>query len=42
VTALLNERQYAKGKKVPDHLFKAIPLSNHSELSAWNYTIRPD
>jgi hypothetical protein len=42
VTALLNERQYAKGKKVPDQLFKAIPLSNHSELSAWNYTIRPD
>jgi hypothetical protein len=42
VTALLNERKYAKGKKVPDHLFKEIPLSNHSELPAWNYTICPN
>jgi Rhodopirellula transposase DDE domain len=42
VTALLNESKYAKGKKVPDHLFKEIPLSNHSELPAWNYTICPN
>jgi hypothetical protein len=42
VTALVNERKYAKGKTVPDHLFKKIPLSNHSELPAWNYTIRPN
>jgi Rhodopirellula transposase DDE domain len=42
VTALVNEREYAKGKKVPDHLFKEIRLSNHSELPAWNYTIRPN
>ncbi len=40
VTALVNDRNYATGKKVPAHLFKAIPISNHSELSAWNYTIR--
>jgi hypothetical protein len=42
VTALMNEREYEKGKKVPDRLFKAIPLSKHSELPAWNYTIRPN
>ncbi len=42
VTALLNERKYAKGKKVPDHLFKEIPILNHSELPAWNYTIGPN
>jgi len=40
VAALLNERQYVKGKKVPAHLFKAIPLSTHTELPAWNYSIR--
>ncbi len=42
VTALLNERDYAKGKKVPDRLFKEIPILNHSELSLWNYTIPTD
>ncbi|MDA2930440.1 ISAzo13 family transposase, partial [Acidobacteria bacterium AH-259-O06] len=42
VTALLNERKYAKGKKLPDRLFKEIPISNHSELPAWNYTIGPN
>lgn len=42
VTALLNKRKYDKGKKVPDRLFKDIPLSTHSELPAWNYTIRPN
>ena len=42
VKAFLNERQYAKGKTVPQDLFKTIPLSRHSELPAWNYTIRPD
>lgn len=41
VTALLNNRNYVKGKKVPAHLFKQLPLSRHSELPAWNYTIRP-
>lgn len=41
VKAFLNERQYAKSKKVPKNLFQAIPLSRHSELPAWNYTIRP-
>jgi hypothetical protein len=40
VSALLNNREYAKGKTVPAHQFKAIPLSNHAELPAWNYTIR--
>jgi len=42
VAAFLNERQYVKGKRVPDELFQAIPLSNHSQLPAWNYTIRPN
>src|SRR5439155_22204892 len=42
LTALLSERKCAKGKKVPDHLFKEIRLSNHSGLSAWNRTIRPN
>ena len=42
VTALVNERTYAKGKKIPDDLFNQIPISNHSELPAWNYTIPPD
>src|SRR6266446_3844936 len=42
VKALLNKREYAKGKAVPDHLFKTIPLSNHSQLPEWNYTIRPN
>lgn len=42
VTALVNERKYAKGKTVPNNLFKDIPLSNHPELPAWNYTIRPN
>jgi hypothetical protein len=42
VNALINERQYAKGKKVSDALFNEIAISNHSELSSWNYTIRPN
>jgi len=42
VTALVNEHKYTKGKTVPNHLFKEIPLSNYSELPAWNYTIRPN
>jgi hypothetical protein len=41
VNALLNARTYTKGKTVPDRLFKAITMTNHSELSPWNYTIRP-
>jgi hypothetical protein len=42
IKAFLNEREYAKGKRVSDDLFKTIPLSRHSELPAWNYTIRPN
>jgi hypothetical protein len=42
VTAFVNERTYATGKKIPDHLFKQIPLLGHSELPAWNYTIAPN
>jgi hypothetical protein len=42
VNALINERQYTKGKKVSDALFNEIAISNHSELSSWNYTIRPN
>jgi hypothetical protein len=39
---LLHEREYTKGKTVPNRLFKAVPLSHHSELPAGNYTIRPN
>jgi Rhodopirellula transposase DDE domain len=42
VKAFLNGGQYVKGKTVPDELFKMIPLSRHSELPAWNYTLRPN
>jgi hypothetical protein len=42
VTAFLNERKYEKGKTVSNQLFKAIPLSNHQQLPAWNYTIHPN
>ena len=42
VTALVNEREYTKGKKLSNRQFKEIPLSNHSELPAWNYTIGPN
>jgi Rhodopirellula transposase DDE domain len=42
VTTLVNERQYEKGKTVSDALFKQIPISNHAELPAWNYTIAPN
>ncbi len=40
--SLLDEREYTKGKTVPEDLFKMLPLSRHSELPAWNYTIRPN
>jgi hypothetical protein len=42
VKAFLNGRQYVKGKAVPDELFKTTTLSRHSELPAWNYTLRPN
>ena len=42
VTALVNERAYTKGKKLSNRQFKEIPLSNHSELPASNYTIGPN
>jgi Rhodopirellula transposase DDE domain len=42
VKAFLNEREYAKGKRVSDDLFKTISLSRHPELPAWNYTIHPN
>jgi hypothetical protein len=41
VTALLNQQHYDKGKTVSNQLFKTIPLSNHQQLPAWNYTIHP-
>ena len=41
VTARLNDRAYAKGRKVPAPVFKSIPLSGHTELPSWNYSIRP-
>jgi hypothetical protein len=41
VAALLNERQYATGKKITDRDFKQIPIRRHSELPDWNYTICP-
>ncbi len=42
VRALLNEREYTKGKNLPDRLFEEIPISRRSELPAWNYTIGPN
>jgi len=39
VTAFLNERNYAKGRTVPDNEFKDLPICHHSQLPAWNYTI---
>lgn len=42
VDALLNERQYEKGKKVSNSEFKQIPLQKYSELPAWNYSICPN
>lgn len=42
VKAFLKGRQYVKGKTLPDELFKTIPLSRHSELPAWNFTLRPN
>jgi len=41
VRALVNERTYTTGKKIPDLLFNQIPISTHSELPNWNYTIPP-
>lgn len=42
ITAFLNERNYAKGRKVADREFKDIRIYNHSELPSWNYTIQPN
>ncbi len=42
VSALVNEREYTRGKKLSPRLFQQIPISNHSELPAWNYTIGPN
>lgn len=42
ITAFLNERKYAKGRKVADREFKDIRICHHSELPAWNYTIQPN
>lgn len=42
VRAFLNERNYAKGRTVPDDEFKDLPISHHSQLPAWNYTISPN
>ena len=36
VTAFVNGRECDKGKTVPSDLLKAILLSSHSELPAWN------
>ena len=38
----VNQRTHLRHwQKLPHDLFKQIPISNHSELPAWNYTIPP-
>jgi hypothetical protein len=41
VTAMRNDRQYQKGRKVSKEEFNSIPIRRHPELPAWNYTIYP-
>ena len=42
VLAFLNTKTYEKGIKVPDKLFKEIPINRHEILPDWNYTITPN
>lgn len=41
VKAVLNEKVYAKGRRVSDAEMKALDLQRHEVCPEWNYTIRP-
>ncbi|HDH04629.1 MAG TPA: hypothetical protein ENH01_02800 [Nitrospirae bacterium] len=40
--AQLITKKYIKGKKVPDHIFKAIEIRPHNTMPKWNYTLMPN
>jgi hypothetical protein len=41
VKAVLNEKDYAKGRRVSDTEMKKLNLERHEVCPEWNYTIRP-
>jgi hypothetical protein len=41
VKAVLNEKVYAKGRRVSDAQMKTLNLERHEVCPEWNYTIRP-
>jgi hypothetical protein len=41
VKAVLNEKEYAKGRRVSDAQMKKLNLERHKVCPEWNYTIRP-
>lgn len=41
VRAVLNEKVYAKGRRVSDAEMKTLDLERHEVCPEWNYTIRP-
>jgi hypothetical protein len=41
VKAVLNEKVYAKGRRVSDAEMKTLNLERHEVCPEWNYTIRP-
>jgi hypothetical protein len=41
VKAVLNEKVYAKGRRVSDAEMKTLDLERHEVCPEWNYTIRP-
>lgn len=42
VDAHLLRRKYIKGERVPDKLFRQLPLLRDSALPDWNYTLAPE
>ncbi|HEV2343477.1 MAG TPA: ISAzo13 family transposase, partial [Actinocrinis sp.] len=41
VTAVLDERSYPTGIKIPDKVIKALPITRHDWHGDWNYTLNP-
>jgi hypothetical protein len=41
VKAVLNEKVYAKGRRVSEAEMKTLNLERHEVCPEWNYTIRP-
>ena len=39
--AVLNEKEYAKGRRVSDSEMKKLNLYRHEVYHEWNYKIRP-